>query len=221
MTTRRWQIVIRCSVAQSCRRFAAPWTDCSRPGFCVLHGLLELVQAHAPRVCGTVQPSHPLPHPSLFAFRLSQRQGLFQRVGSSRKVAKVLELQLRQQLSVRRFKEGAGGCWKGVSEVSPRGHELCLPVVTGSGSWWCFPARVPPDRLPPLSTALFKDAYRMDGSPVFFVSVWFPPHSLPCMGSHRNTGTVTRVSLDAALPVICVKGTLRYLQRDAWWLWTN
>lgn len=34
-------------------------------------------------------------------------------------------------------------------------------------------------------------------------------------------GTVTLASLDATLPVICVKGSLRYLQRDAWWLWTN
>ena len=27
--------------------------------------------------------------------------------------------------------------------------------------------------------------------------------------------------LDATLPVIYIKGSLRYLQRDAWWLWTN
>ena len=115
---------------------------------------------------------------------------VFSRVGSSRQVAKVLELQLRQQLPVRRFKEGAGGCWKGVSEVSPRGHGLCLPDVTGSGLWWCFPARVPPDPHPhpaPLSTALFREAHRTDGSPVSFVSVWLPPHS-PAWGATGTRG---------------------------------
>ena len=40
-----------------------------------------------------LQPSHPVPTPSPVGFNLSQHQGLFQWVGSSHQVAKVLELQ--------------------------------------------------------------------------------------------------------------------------------
>ena len=61
----------------------------------------------------------------------------------------------------------------------------------------------------------------MDICPLSFVNIRFPPHLLACMGSDLHMGTVTLASLDATLPVICVKGSLRYLQRDAWWLWTN
>ena len=43
-----------------------------------------------------VQPSHPLSPPSP-VFNLSQHQGLFQSVGSSHQVTKVLELQLQHQ----------------------------------------------------------------------------------------------------------------------------
>ena len=55
----------------------------------------------SPRVCSNscplsrwcYLPSHPLPPSSLFAFNLSQHQGLFQWVSSSHQVAKELELQ--------------------------------------------------------------------------------------------------------------------------------
>ena len=50
-----------------------------------------------PLVDDAIQPSHPLLCPSPPAFRLSQHQGLFQWVGSSHQVAKVLELQLQHQ----------------------------------------------------------------------------------------------------------------------------
>ena len=46
-------------------------------------------------VGNAIQPSHPLPLSSPLAYKLSQRQGLFQWVGSSHQVAKVLELQLQ------------------------------------------------------------------------------------------------------------------------------
>ena len=62
--------------------------DCSMPGSPVLHHLPELV---------SIQPSHPLSSPSPPAFYLSQLQGLFQRVGSSHLVARILELQLQHQ----------------------------------------------------------------------------------------------------------------------------
>ena len=46
-------------------------------------------------VSDAIQPSHRLSPPSSLAFNLSQHQGLFQWVGSSCQVAKVLELQLQ------------------------------------------------------------------------------------------------------------------------------
>ena len=84
----------KCSVhfKQSC------WTlcdlmDCSMPGFPVHQQLPELAQTHVHQVSDALQPSHPLLYPSPPAFKLSQHQGLFQWVGSSCQVAKVLELQ--------------------------------------------------------------------------------------------------------------------------------
>ena len=69
--------------------------DCSTPVFPVFHHLLELAQTHIRQVGDAIQPSHPLSSPSHPAFNLSQHQGLFQWIGSSREVAKVLEFQLQ------------------------------------------------------------------------------------------------------------------------------
>ena len=71
--------------------------DCSTPGFPVLHHLLEFAQTQVHWVGDAIEPSHPLLSPSPFVFNLSQHQGLFQLVGSSYHVAKVLELQLQKQ----------------------------------------------------------------------------------------------------------------------------
>ena len=68
--------------------------DCSIPGFPVLHCPLEFAQTHVHWFSVAIQPAHPLSSPSPFAFHLSQHQGVFQWVGSSQQVAKVLELQL-------------------------------------------------------------------------------------------------------------------------------
>ena len=73
--------------------------DCSMPGSPVFHYFLELAQTHVRGVSDAVQPSHPLSSPSLalifpsirvfsdesalHTLNLSQRQGLFRRVGSS------------------------------------------------------------------------------------------------------------------------------------------
>ena len=67
--------------------------DCSKPGFPVLHYLLEFAQAQVHWVSDSIQPSHPLSSPSPPALNLSQHQGLFQWVGSLYQVATVLELQ--------------------------------------------------------------------------------------------------------------------------------
>ena len=84
-----------CSVTQLCLTLFDP-TDFSPPGFPVHHQLPELAQTHVPWVGDIIQPSHPiLPFP--LALNLFQHQGLFQWVGSSHQVAKVLELQLQHQ----------------------------------------------------------------------------------------------------------------------------
>ena len=85
-----------CSVAQSCLTLCDPM-NCSRPGFPFFHHLLELTQTHVHWVSNAIQPSQSLSSPSPPAFNLSQHQGIFQWVGSSPKVAKVLELQLQHQ----------------------------------------------------------------------------------------------------------------------------
>ena len=69
----------------------------SMPGFPVHHQLLEPAQIHVHRVDDAIQPSHPLSAPSPPAFSLSHHQGLFQWVGSSHQMAKVLEFQLQHQ----------------------------------------------------------------------------------------------------------------------------
>ena len=71
--------------------------DCSKPGFPVLHQLLELAQTHVHWVSDAIQPSHPLSSPFLPAFNLSQHQDLLLRVYSIHQVAKVLKLQLQHQ----------------------------------------------------------------------------------------------------------------------------
>ena len=55
------------SVAQLCPTLCYPM-DCSKPGFPVLHQLLELAQIHVHRVGNAIQPSHPLSSPSPPAF---------------------------------------------------------------------------------------------------------------------------------------------------------
>ena len=71
--------------------------DCSTPGFTVLYYLPELAQTHVHWISDDIKPPHPLFRPLPSALNLSQHQGLFQWVGSSHQVAKVLELQLQHQ----------------------------------------------------------------------------------------------------------------------------
>ena len=73
-----------------------PWTT-ALPGLRVHHQLPECTQTHVHWVGDVIQPSHSLPSPSFPALNLSQQQGLFQWVGSSHQVAKVLELHLQHQ----------------------------------------------------------------------------------------------------------------------------
>ena len=84
-----------CSVAKSCLTLCNA-TNCSTPGFPVLHYLPELTQTHVHWVSDAIQPSRPLSSPSP-ALSLSQNQGLFQWVSCLHQMAKVLELQLQHQ----------------------------------------------------------------------------------------------------------------------------
>jgi len=68
--------------------------DCSISGLPVLHYLPEFAQTCVRYVGDATHPSHPLSLSSPPAFTLSQHQGLFQWVGSSYQVAKILKLQL-------------------------------------------------------------------------------------------------------------------------------
>ena len=81
------------SVTKSCLTLCSP-LDYSTSGFPVLLHLPEFTQTHVHWVSDGIQPSHLLLPPSLPALNLSQHQGLFQWVGSSHQVAKVLELHL-------------------------------------------------------------------------------------------------------------------------------
>ena len=76
------------SVTQSCPTLCVP-VDCSTPGLSVHHQHPGLAQTRVHRVGDAIQPSHPLSSPSPPAFKLSQHQGLFQRVSSPHQVAKV------------------------------------------------------------------------------------------------------------------------------------
>ena len=87
-----------CSVVQSSPTLCDP-TDCSTPGFPVLHHLLELAQTHVHWVSDAILPSHPLSSPSPSAFNFSKHQGLFSWVSSLHQVATVLELELQQHMS--------------------------------------------------------------------------------------------------------------------------
>ena len=70
---------VKCLVAQLCPTLCN-LTNCSTPGFPVLHNFPELAQTHVHQVSDAIQPSHPLLSPSPPAFNLSQHQGLFQGV---------------------------------------------------------------------------------------------------------------------------------------------
>ena len=81
----------------SCAQLFVTPMDCSTQNFPIHHQLSELAQTHVHLVVDAIQPSHPLSSPFPPTFNLSQHQGLFQGVGSSHQVAKVLEFQLQQQ----------------------------------------------------------------------------------------------------------------------------
>ena len=95
----------------------------STPGFPVLCYLSEITQIHVHWVNDVIQPSHPLSAPSVPALNLSHHQGLFQWVGSSHQVTRVLELQLQYQSSQWIFSVDFLWDWLVWSSCSPRDSE--------------------------------------------------------------------------------------------------
>ena len=85
------------SVTQSCLTLCDP-RDCSAPGLPVHHELPGLAQTHVHQIGDAIQPSLLLLSPSLPAFSLFQHQSLFQWVSCPHQAAKVLELQLQDQV---------------------------------------------------------------------------------------------------------------------------
>ena len=83
--------------------------DCSTPLFPVLHYLLEFDETHVYWWCHPAISSFVITSPP--ALNLSQHQGLFQGVGSSHQVAKVLETdeELKHRASQRCGQFGLGG----------------------------------------------------------------------------------------------------------------
>ena len=77
------------SVTQSYLTLCDPMNH-SMPGLPVHHQLSESIQTLAHWVSDAIQPSHPLPSPSLPALNLSQNQGLFKWVSSLHQVAKII-----------------------------------------------------------------------------------------------------------------------------------
>ena len=71
--------------------------DCSKPGLPFHHQLPEFTQTHVYWVSDAIRPSHPPSSSSPPTFNISQHQGLFQWVSSSRQVAQVLEFQFQHQ----------------------------------------------------------------------------------------------------------------------------
>ena len=96
VTKHQTQLCIAVVQLLSCLTLCDP-IDCSTSGFPVLHYLLESSQTQIHWVDDAIQPSYTLSPSSHPALNLSQHQGLFQLVGSSHQVAKVLELQLQHR----------------------------------------------------------------------------------------------------------------------------
>ena len=83
------------SMGSQSQTWLSDWTTTT--SFPVLHHSLEFASIHVHWISDVISPSHPLPPPSPPALNLSQHQGLFQWVGPSHQVTKVLELQLQHQ----------------------------------------------------------------------------------------------------------------------------
>ena len=131
--------------------------ECSMPDFPVLHHLPESAQTHVHWVGDAIQASHSLSPPSSPALSLSQHQGLFQLVGSSHQVAKVLDLQYQSFQWIFRVDFLYGWlvwspcCWDSQESQNPQTWILIPVCLIWKPKYFCFFS-------PPLSVFLVKPA---------------------------------------------------------------
>ena len=92
-----------CPVTQSSPILCDPM-DRSMPGLPVSHHLPEFAQVHVHCISDAIQPSHLLMPSSPPALHFSKHQGLFQWVGCSHQMTKILELQIWHQSFQRVFR---------------------------------------------------------------------------------------------------------------------
>ena len=110
------------SRCQTCLTLCDPMVF-STPGFPVLH-----YQTHTHWVGDAIQPSQALSFPSPPAFSLSQHQGLFQWVGCSCQLAKILKRQLQHQSFQRIFRVNFLWNWLVWSPCCPRDSQESSPA---------------------------------------------------------------------------------------------
>ena len=113
------------SVAKLCPTLCNPM-NCSIPGFPVLYYLAEFVQTHVNWVSDAIQLYHPLSPPSPPALNLSLHQSLFQWVGSSHQVGKVLEFQHQSFQWI--FRVDFFSDWLVCSPCCPRDYQDYFPA---------------------------------------------------------------------------------------------
>ena len=107
--------------------FVTPWTAAHQASLSVTK-LQELFQTLVHWVSDAIQLSHPLSSPLPPSLNPSQHQGLFQWVGSSHQVAKVLELQLQHQSFQWIFSVDFPQDWLVWSLCCPRGPQESSPA---------------------------------------------------------------------------------------------
>ena len=92
-------LIVDVQLLSCVRLFVTPWPAACQASlsFTMSFTMSEFAQTRVQWVSVAIQPSHPLLPTSPLALNLSQHQGLYQWVGSSHQVAKVLELQLQHQ----------------------------------------------------------------------------------------------------------------------------
>ena len=129
------------SVTQLCLTLCDP-TNRSTPGLPVHHKLPEYTQTHAHRVSDAIQPSHPLPPPSPFAFSLSQRQGVFQWVGTSAS-ATVLPMNVQGWLPlgwtglISLLSKGLSRVFSSTTVCNTSGFSLLYgPILISTNNYW-------------------------------------------------------------------------------------
>ena len=109
-------------------------------------------QTHVHWVDDAIQPSLPLFPPSPPTLNLSRHQGLFQWVGSSHQVAKILELQLQHQSSPRIFRVDFLQDWLVWFPSCPRDSQESSPApqfesINSSGTQPSFMVQLSPPNM--------------------------------------------------------------------------